>query len=256
MKRFIVAVAVLAVAGVAQASIIALDVGSNYGGNWTNLSNGGYGFNPWSITTGGGGFNGAFIGDPASGGIGQMPATSFGLYSNPNGPGNFVNADRSFLAALNAGDTFGLTLGMNWDSNGSGSKGFYLYAGGTGGSQLLNVSMGGSGTITYDVGGGPQTLFSNYGTNAMAFTFEFLGGVNNQLRVQANGRDGTETFDQTFNLSASPDTFRLYATDLDAGDNRQPYYNAFYITAIPEPGSVMLIGLGLVACVVTRRLVG
>lgn len=257
MKRFIVAVAVLSVAGVAQAALIAADNGSNYAGGWTNTANGGYGFNPWSITAGtAGGFSGSFIGDPAGAGISGMSNSTFGLFANPYGPGNFVTADRSFAAALNVGDIFALQWGVNWDSDGLGNKGFNLYSGGVSGTQLLNINMGGSATITYDTNGVAQTLFANYGTAAMTFTFEFLGGVNNQLRIQATGRDGLETFDQTFDLAGAPDAFRLYASDLAGGDNRQPYFNNFSITAIPEPGSVMLIGLGLVACVVTRRLVG
>lgn len=252
MKVFIAIIVALAMVGVAQASLIASDNGGNYAGGWTNAANGGSGFGAWSISSGGTGSSGAFIGDPASGGISGMSSSSFGLYANPYGPGNYVNADRDLDAALNVGDIFAFEWGVNWDSAG-GHKGFNFYSGGVSGSQLLNIDIGGSATITYDIGGGAQTLFSNYGTDVMNFSFEFLGGVNNQLRVQANGRDGVETFDQTFNLSGSPDAFRLYASDLDSGDNRQPYFNNFTINSIPEPASLALIGFGVAACTLLRR---
>jgi hypothetical protein len=236
-----------------EASLVGADHGGNYGGSWSTGSNGGTNFGAWAISVSG--TAGSFIGDPVTAGIGGMSSSSFGLWANPNGPGNYVNADRPFGGgAMVAGNVFSFLYGVNWDSNGSGNKGFNLYSGGVGGTQLINVNMGGSATITYDVGGGAQTLFSNYGTNAMMFTFTFLSG--NQLRLQATGRNGTDSFDQTFNLSGAPDTVRYYASDLDQNDanNRQPYINNLSMSnAIPEPNVLALIGLGIAGMLFIRR---
>ncbi|MDX9805997.1 MAG: InlB B-repeat-containing protein, partial [bacterium] len=208
-------------------SVIASDQGSNYGGGWTHGSNGGTGFGLWSITTSGNA--GAFIGDPAAASITGMSTTSFALYANPDGSGAFVDAVRAFNAPLNVGDTFSFQWGVNWDSGGTGNKGFILYSGGIGGTPEITVNMGGDSTITIN----GNTMFSAYGVNAITFNFEYVNATT--LRVYATGRNGTETHDQNITISGAPDAFRFYAANLstvDSIDNRQPYFDQLKITAI------------------------
>lgn len=202
-------------------TILAEDNAGNYT-TWDTGSNAGTGFGAWTITTGNNA--GAFLGDPALAGISGMPISSFGLYANPETPNNdFVNADRSFSEPMPVGATFSFQWGVNFDSNGSGSKGFNLYSGAT---QLLNINMGNSAEITImQYNNTPATLFSNYGTAAMTINIRRISET--QLRVFATGRDGSESFDQTFTFLSSevPDAFRFYAANLDTGDDRQPYFN-------------------------------
>lgn len=217
------------------------DNASNYGGTWNNGDNEGYGFGAWSLSNGtNGGFSGWFIGNPEGAGITGMGTTAFGLYANPFGAGNFVNADRAFVGPLAIGSTFSLDWGVNWDSDGAGNKGINIYTGGTGGTQIININMGGSSAIT--INGNP--MFNNYGTNPMTINFEYVSAEN--LRVFATGRDGVETYDQTLAVTGAPDAVRFYASDLAAGDQRQSYFNNLQITpdftAVPAAATARIIG--------------
>ena len=198
----------------------ASDNASNYGGSWTDGSNQGNGFGPWVLSSGtNGGFAGHFIGDPTNAGITGMANPSFGLYANPDVGGNYANADRTFAGPLSIGSTFSVDWAVNWDSNGEGNKGINLYTGGTSGTQIININIGGSGTITIE--GNP--MFNNYGTNPMTLNFEYVSDGN--LRVYGTGRDGSETYDQTIAVAGAPDAVRFYASSLASGDERQPYFN-------------------------------
>lgn len=207
--------------------IIAADEADNYI-TWTNGSNGGFGFEAWNLNSSpGSGFAGWFLGNPSDAGISGLSDPSFGLFANPESSGAFVNADRNFFQPLPVGATFSFQWGVNWDSDGTGNKGINIYSGGTGGTQLINVIMGGTAAITIN----GATMFSEYGTQAMTLHFELLSET--QLRVYGTGRDGVETYDNTFTVSGVPDAVRFYASNLASGDNRQPYFNNLQI-AFPE----------------------
>ena len=109
--------------------IIAADSANNYsaGNPWNNGSNRGFGFGPWTITTGVGGTAGFFLGNPSDAGITDMSNPSFGLWANPVGINNWINADRSFAHPLPVGATLSIQWGVNWDSGPSGgNKGINL----------------------------------------------------------------------------------------------------------------------------------
>lgn len=215
----------------------AYDNGSGYMGGWTNGAIGGTGFGPWSISAvQGGGFAGAFLGNPASAGIntnigtGGLPNPSFGLYANPNSSTAEVSANRSFLGgALVKGQSFSLRFGVNWDADG-GNKGFSLFAGGTGGTELFNVNQGGfPGNITIN---GTNTSIG-YGTGPMTWKFTMVDS--NSVQITATPRDGSTNVAYTAfaTVAQAPDSFRLYASKMGGGDQRQPYFNAFLITTAP-----------------------
>jgi hypothetical protein len=250
------AVAVAVVASAARAeTTIASDNAGNYGGGWTDGSNGGTGFEPWSLSSGGGtgGFGGNFIGNPTAAEIENFGATAFGQFANPTDSGAFANADRALSQALEVGDVFSFQWAVNFDSDGSGNKGFNLYSGGTGGTQLINVNMGGfPGDITVN---GSNTNFA-YGKNPMTWSFEMTDATT--LSVTATPRDGVgSNYTGSFTVANPPDAFRFYASGLAAGDQRQPYFNNFEVVAVPEPGLALLGLVGLVVPAVStyRRLV-
>lgn len=234
MKKLLLSTITAAVfaVGTNAYALIASDNGGNYGGGWTNGANGGSGFGAWSITASSGG---NFIGDPSSGGIGGMAANSFGLFANPTNSGVFVDAVRPFSTAMSVGDTFSFQWGVNWDANGPGNKGFNLYTGGASGTQLVNVNMGGSDTITFN---SADTGFT-FGTNAMSWSFTLANATT--LSVVATPRGIGANFTTNVTISGSPDAVKWYASQLDAGDNRQPYFNN--LSVVPEPSTYALLAL-------------
>ncbi len=235
--RLLVAVALALGTASVQAGI---DVASNapYTPTWDSGDNGGSGFGAWVLSGSGGtgGFGGAELKDPTAVSITGMGTTAFTLYADPGGSGAFSNADRAFSSPLNIGDTFSIQLGINFDSGATGSKGFNVYSGGVGGTQLVNINNFGSAAIT--INGNP--MFANYGTNAMTLNFQLTTATN--LHVFGNGRDGSESYSGNFTVAAAPDAFRLYASNLQTGDIAKPYLNTLQI--VPEPSTLLLITLG------------
>ena len=209
-------------------SVIASDQGSNYDGSnpWVHGSNRGTGFGPWEFNVfPGSGSAGAFIGDPAAAGITGMSATSFGLYANPDMSGADVQVDRPLSAPLKVGETLSFQWGVNWDNGGTGMKGFRILNSTTG--SLVDVFMMMS---FHEIKINGTNRFVNYGTNAMTFNFELVSAT--ELRVYATGRDGIETYDEIHTISGVPDSIKFYATNLVAGDQRQPYFDQLKITGI------------------------
>jgi hypothetical protein len=244
----------LASVGSLSAATIFTDNAGNYGGVWNTGSNGGSGFGAWTLSSSGGpgvipGFAGAFIGDPTSAGITGMSTSSFGLFANPSGSGAFVDADRSLANPLGIGDSFSFQWGINWpaDSDASGNKGFNIFSGGVGATQLINVNQGNPDTITIngtDVGFG-------YGTAAMTWTITRTSETN--LQVDATNRAGGAAYSGNVTISGAPDAFRFYASGMNTGDNRQPYFNNLTLTVVPEPSSLSLLALSGLALLRRRR---
>ena len=221
----------------AHAVIVASDNGSNYGGGWTDGSNGGTGFSAWSFTTYGGGYKGSFIGNPGNIGVTGMGSSAFALYAN-GGSGATIIASRAFGAALGVGDSFSFQWGINWDSDFVGNKGFNVSVG----DDNINVNNGGNALVTVN---GSNTGFG-YGTNAMTWTFTQTTATS--VTVTANDRDGTGSYSAVINVSGALSGFSIYASDMGPGGNREPYYNNFTINAVPAPGAAALVGLaGLIA---------
>ena len=188
------------------------DNADNYGGagepGWTNTANAGTGFAAWSLASGNGtgGFGGNFLGDPNAAGITGFGTSAFAQFANSTGTGAFANADRSLSTAMQVGDTFSFQWAINWDSGTGGNKGFNLYTGGVGGTQLINVNNGNSATITIN---GADTGFT-FGTSVMTWTFAYTGATT--LVVTANDRDGSGTYSNSFTVAGALDAFRFYSS--------------------------------------------
>jgi len=209
------------------------DNAGNYGSGWTNGTNGGTGFGAWDLTNnnndGTTTFAGYFIGDSTagSGNINNPPNDSFGVYANPTNA--FADADRSFDSALTAGQTFSLDLAVNFRN---GNKGFNLYTGGTGGTQLFNFNVGGD---LYSINGTDTGLaYDSMSVFNLSFTQTTLaGGTYSVTR-------GSSTFTGTYTGDA--DSFKLYNSGTNgdgdgAADNL--YFNNLSISAVPEPGTII-----------------
>ena len=211
---------------------------------WNNGSNGGSGFGAWTLTSTGDA--GSFTGNPSAAGITGMSSTSFGLYAKPPGSGAFVNAERGFTNPLGVGDSFSFQWGINWDSNG-GNKGFSLYSGGVSGTELINVNNGSDEVITIN---GANVGFG-YGNATMTWAITRTSSTN--LQVDATNRAGGAAYSGNFTISGNPDSFKFYASGMDSGDFRQPYFNNLTLTVVPEPSSLSLLALSGLALLRRRR---
>lgn len=245
-KSFWTTLVSLVASSTVWAAVEGSDNASAYGGTWNNGSGANAAFQAWSIVANNGsGFAGTFIGNPASGGISGMSAQSFGMFANTNGSGAVVDAGRLFNGSLSVGQTFSLDWGINFDSGSSGAKGFHITSGGPNGVQLISVNNGGNSDITVN---GNNTGFG-YGAAVMTWSFTLLDA--STIRVQANDRDGSGSYDQNITVAAAPDSFRLYAFQMQPGDNAQPYFNNFQI--VPEPSTLVLGLVGALGLVAVRR---
>lgn len=239
--RKILIPAILFSLGLSAVAQVASDNAGNYGSGWTNGSNGGSGFGPWTISTsnGGGnvtGFGGTFIGNSTAAGITGMANPAFGLYANPSGSGAYSSVKRALTAPLAVGQMFSFQWGINFDSGAGGDKGFNIYTGGISGTSIANVNNAGSDAITLN---GTNIGFG-YGVNSMTWTFNYISPTS--VTVSANDRDGTGTYSTTLTVSGAPDAFEFYASNMQLGDQAQPYFNN--LSVVPEPSTWALIGLG------------
>lgn len=207
-------------------TIVSADDSSNYSAGWDDAANEGTGFGPWVFNHTQDGethWAGVFIGEGSNAGISGMGSNAFGFYANP--PGSAANAEvqRAFASPLDVGQTFQITLGLNLDSDTEGSnRGFNLR--GDEDEQLININMGDSQLIT--INGDP--LFEEFGSQAMTLYFEHVSAGN--LRVHGIGRDGSESFDQTFTVPSAPESFTFYFNATSNEDERQMYFDDLLIT--------------------------
>jgi hypothetical protein len=211
------------------------DNAGNYGGAWTNGTNGGTGFGAWNLTgnnnDGSTTFAGYFIGDSTlgSGNINNPAGKSFGVFANPGNA--FANADRSFDAALGAGQTFSLDIAVNFRN---GNKGLNLYTGGTGGTQVFNFNIGGD---LYSINGTDTGLpYDAMSVFHLAFTQTSLASGSYSVTR------GSSTFTGTYTGDA--DAFRLYNSGTNGGSDGAAdnlYFNNLNISAVPEPSTLSLL---------------
>ncbi|MDP3831851.1 MAG: hypothetical protein Q8Q47_11305, partial [Ignavibacteriaceae bacterium] len=240
MKKYLLGFCLFLVLSTNSFAQIAADNASNYGGSWTNGSNGGSGFLAWSLSNNDNGssiFAGNFLGDSEAG-AGNINTTgvSFSLYANPAAA--FVNADRAFSASLTTGDVFTFKLALNYDN---GNKGFSLFAGAQGEVFNFNVGSGGSvssANATLNPGAGAGY---NYGGNdaVIQVTLEVLSSSSFSYdisRTSSQGFQGTLFSGTVTDLTDALTGFRFYVSGTDGGGAPQNnlYFNSLNIAnALP-----------------------
>jgi hypothetical protein len=228
----------------------AADAAANYIGGWQTGSNGGVGFGPWDIEAkqfDGRYYAGTFLGDPTAAGITGFGSTAFGLYANPANTPASIHARRALAGPLRLGDTLCFRWAVNWDSRGTGRKGFAIYSGGPGMTELLRVEQGDFPGEIFLVprGGLPLDTRISYGTGSMTWLIRRSG--DDSLTVSATARDGSAAtvFEQTIPALGAPDAFCWFAEGLDASgpgvdnDKRQPYFNDLAILSGSAGGGVV-----------------
>ncbi len=210
-------------AGTALGSVN-VDSAANYGGVWTNGSNGGGGFGAWSLSANSGeGWAGNGIWN--SGNAALNLGETFGFVAK--GAGSSITLDRAFATALAAGDTFRVDLGLNFDSGSGGNKGFVLRTADN--RELIAVNQASSETITVN---GVAAL-TNYGVNTMYWTFTQVSPT--QVAVFATGRGGAETYTTTVrtNVASPLANIRFYASGItndEFVESRQVYFDHLTLT--------------------------
>jgi hypothetical protein len=216
-----------------------------YNDGWNAGNNGGSGFGGWTFNHAADGstyYAGVFVEDPAPSEITGLGSPAFGFYANPIG--SFANAEvqRAFSVPMTTGSVFELLLGLNWDSNTNVSnRGLSLLAGT---NELFNINMAGSPALTIS----GQPLFDNYGTQAMPLRFTYV--ADGLMRVQATGRDGVETYDETLTVPAgAPSAIKFYFNATTSEAQRQMYINDLKITSPTQAG----VETSTVSVIVTRQ---
>jgi hypothetical protein len=204
------------------------DNAANYGGTWTNGSNGGTAgtFNPWDLTNnGGGGFSGYFLGDSTTGsGDINTGGVSFGIFANPGGA--FADALRSFGSPLSVGQTFSIDIAVNFRN---GNKGFSLFDGVT---EIFNLNVGGD---DYQINGlSIGAPYSSTAVFSLSLSQTSAGGGTYSVLYSGNG----QTYAASYTGVASG--FKLYNSGTDDGNAANNlYFNNLSI--VPEPSSFALL---------------
>ena len=223
---------------VLQPLLVAADRAANYTNGWTNGANAGTGFGPWVISVPAGAT--ASLTNPAASGIAGMTAPAFAL-SGTNSA--YADAIRPFAQPLAVGQRISVNWGNNFDAGGGGNKGVNILAGGTNQTELININMGGDAAITIN----GQPMFTNYGTTAITLNFQYV--ATNTLLVSATGRDGVETYRNTFTVAGAPDAVKFYAGDLSTTDltNRLAFFDNLVIAAAATNGGGTITNLPVYA---------
>ncbi|MCX6969857.1 MAG: PEP-CTERM sorting domain-containing protein [Verrucomicrobia bacterium] len=235
---------------------IATDNASNYGGSWTNGSNGGTGFLAWNITNNNNGtsiFAGNFLGDSTSGaGNINTGGVAFGLYANPAAAS--VNANRAFAVSLSSGNIFTFQLALNFDN---GNKGFDFFAGGDGTVLNFNVGSGAGVSSSKTLTPGTSVVYDYGGNNAVfnvtltmtsssAFSYDIS-------RTSSLGTQGTLFSGNVSGLTQGPTGIGFYVAGTDAGGAAQNNLYVNSLSVVPEPSTFALLGLGLAAFALRRK---
>jgi hypothetical protein len=257
MKHFsgmVAAVVALAFAAGVQAANLASDNATNYP-SWVAGSNGGTGFGAWVF--GGFGSSGHFLGDStinaggSSGGI-NTGGAAWGMFANSGG---LADAVRPFTGgALTLGQSVVVDFDNGWIATG-GTVGLALQTSG-GSNRIEFYFVGGDTTYTINngspinsgvpfTGDGLRLTFTLTGANAMTLTISSLNGSNG----------GTNSVFAGLGLAGGTGTdieqIRFFNFNAGAGSNHDAFYNNLQI--IPEPSTVVMVGVGLLGAWFIRR---
>ncbi len=222
----------------AGAANVALDNASNaaYSGGGFNSINGGTGFGAWSVSSSGGG--GEYVGTTGQGN------PSFGIHSQGSGS---ALASRSLTGGdLSAGQTISMDLGHSNLVN--GSVGIDLTDGGA--TVFTLRFVGGTSNWVINDGGGGGEFGAGQGFSAntsLTFTFTYEGSNDYSYTF---GSGSGDNFTAT-NTISGVDGIKLFTFSQGSGENFGA--NNLVVTAVPEPSSAALLGLGGLALIMRRR---
>ncbi len=257
MKNIFLSSALIAAASLSTASAATLAsdnaADSAYSDGWTTGDNGGTGFGAWALSTNGTAANTRqILGDsvdlvPGSPGTGPDINTSGVSFAMGGfGVGTSAISTRSLTGDLSIGQTFSITLAVNFRN---GSKGFSML---DGGGEIFKLDVA---SDKYTVSGattGNGDLFSNTYNSRTVFTISLTQTAANTgdwSVVRSGGLTGTANGTYT----GTPDQFQLFVGGTTGSAIKtQDYLYANSISVVPEPGSAMLLLVGVGALLARR----
>jgi hypothetical protein len=216
--------------------------GSGWGGAWT-LSAGGIFFGDSTLNSGG-----------ASGGINSGNSRALGLQADSGG-GFTSSGVRLFNGALSIGQTFSIDFDNGFIAGSpSGTVGLGLQNS-AGNNRVEFFFVGGANNYTVQTGSATDTGIGFTG-NGLHLDFVLTGADSMDVKVTPlNPTGSTSTFSVTLGNSGGIDRIRLFDFQGGGGapndQNSVAYYNNLAI--VPEPSTIVLVGLGLAGALVLRR---
>ncbi len=238
----VICTAALFAAGSAFAASTDSDDGSNGYGGWTV-----------GLTSGDSNLNGSFIGDSTENGGAGGPGSSLGiggtawaLYANS---GQTADAVRSLVGGpLVVGDIFSIDFD-NGNINAGATVGFGMQN--AGGDNLFEVFYtGGDSFFTFNDSSGANMGTTGFTTDGLNFSFQLTGAAAYSATLGTEFRTGS--------LIANGDQaiaqIRVFNFNAGNGDANNIFFNNYGVSAVPEPSTAWLFGLGAVAFAIRRKI--
>jgi len=216
--------------------VILGDGASSYGTTWVSGSNFGSGMGAWNIY--GASNTGAFIANASNSGYLNTLALGTAAWGlSGAGAGNYINAERTLLTALTAGETFYIELGA-WFTN--GNKGIDLYSGASfnNNDKLINFNIGAG---SYFVGS--TALNFGYQGNSTFKLYAVQKEESLMLYVSRGNQLSSFDLPASVNGSAKLSRFKLYCGETDndqiqnalLANNIEIYRDRLIPTLTPTP---------------------
>ncbi len=197
------------------------------------------------------GYSGFFIGDSRNmASPGNYPdintgSKSFGLYGGSGGTGSGEADAYGFLKdgsgndqALSVGQTLSLDIAVDWRN---GYKGFAARNSGND-AEVFTFNTGGDDYVVSNAATGNGSIGNAWSDNTVfhiSVTQTSAGGGTWAI-TRTGGVSDYDTGTYTGDISS----FKLYVGQTDSGSPNDFYANNVAVTAVPEPGTAALLGLG------------